>query len=176
MPACYLTLGKLAPEFEAVELRLGGSTVAAAITEATGVSRAQLGRLHDTLGDLGDVAEQCRIKQANPPPPPPTPFFTCTSSLNFGSVVSNRPSSVAVPLLAAVEKSVGPLLFVCHDSPANWCWHIPESGSSTNLEHSQEALRRLSSVPGFQQRCPMMHWVSRLTATLYIAGDRWCCS
>lgn len=66
LPACYLALGKLAPEFEDVDLHVGGSTVAAAITEATGVSRGQLSRLHDTLGDLGDVAEKCRVKQVIP--------------------------------------------------------------------------------------------------------------
>ncbi len=63
LAACYLALGKLAPDFQQIELRVGGSTIATAISEATGVTRAQLGRMHDTMGDMGDVAEKCRVKQ-----------------------------------------------------------------------------------------------------------------
>ena len=36
--AAYLTIGKLAPDYENVELSVGGSTVAAAVVEATGQS------------------------------------------------------------------------------------------------------------------------------------------
>ena len=34
--AAYLTVGKIAPEFENKELHVGGSTVSASIAEATG--------------------------------------------------------------------------------------------------------------------------------------------
>lgn len=37
LQAAYLTIGKLAPDYENVELSVGGSTVAAAVVEATGV-------------------------------------------------------------------------------------------------------------------------------------------
>lgn len=69
LAACYLALGKLAPDFEQIELRVGGSTIATAISEATGVTRMQLGRMHDVMGDMGDVAEKCRVKQVPPLPP-----------------------------------------------------------------------------------------------------------
>lgn len=36
LQAAYLTIGKLAPDYENVELSVGGSTVAAAVVEATG--------------------------------------------------------------------------------------------------------------------------------------------
>ncbi len=38
LQAAYLTIGKLAPDYENVELSVGGSTVAAAVVEATGVT------------------------------------------------------------------------------------------------------------------------------------------
>ena len=38
LQAAYLTIGKLAPDYENVELSVGGSTVAAAVVEATGRS------------------------------------------------------------------------------------------------------------------------------------------
>lgn len=38
LQAAYLTIGKLAPDYENVELSVGGSTVAAAVVEATGAS------------------------------------------------------------------------------------------------------------------------------------------
>ena len=47
-------------------VQIGGSTVAGAITEATGVSRAKLHSLYNKLGDLGDVAQACRHNQASP--------------------------------------------------------------------------------------------------------------
>lgn len=40
LQAAYLTIGKLAPDYENVELSVGGSTVAAAVVEATGASHA----------------------------------------------------------------------------------------------------------------------------------------
>ncbi|KAK9793179.1 hypothetical protein WJX73_007861 [Symbiochloris irregularis] len=63
LPAAYLVSGRLAPDYENLELKVGGATVAAAVTEATGVSRAKLRDLYNKMGDLGDVAQACRIKQ-----------------------------------------------------------------------------------------------------------------
>jgi hypothetical protein len=40
LQAAYLTIGKLAPDYENVELSVGGSTVAAAVVEATGALQA----------------------------------------------------------------------------------------------------------------------------------------
>lgn len=37
---CYLTCGKIAPDFEQLELSVGESTVAAAVAEATGGCRS----------------------------------------------------------------------------------------------------------------------------------------
>ncbi|KAA6428449.1 MAG: DNA ligase [Trebouxia sp. A1-2] len=55
LQAAYLTIGKLAPDYENVELSVGGSTVAAAVVEATGTSRAKLREMYNELGDLGDT-------------------------------------------------------------------------------------------------------------------------
>lgn len=43
LQAAYLTIGKLAPDYENVELSVGGSTVAAAVVEATGRSMLGVG-------------------------------------------------------------------------------------------------------------------------------------
>lgn len=55
--------GKLAPDYEGMEMSVGGSTVCAAIVEATGVTRNRLGYMYKDLGDLGDVAQACRHNQ-----------------------------------------------------------------------------------------------------------------
>ncbi|KAH7616567.1 putative DNA ligase 6 [Nannochloris sp. 'desiccata'] len=61
----YLAVGKIAPEYEqGMELSLGGSTVAAAVSEATGVTRNKLREMYNELGDLGDVAAKCKHTQA----------------------------------------------------------------------------------------------------------------
>ena len=38
--AAYLTVGKLAPDYEGVELQVGGATVAAAVADCTGAPAA----------------------------------------------------------------------------------------------------------------------------------------
>jgi hypothetical protein len=47
----------------ALTVQVGGSTVGAAIQEATGVSKARLGELYKQLGDIGDVAAACKRTQ-----------------------------------------------------------------------------------------------------------------
>ncbi|KAK3285179.1 hypothetical protein CYMTET_7194 [Cymbomonas tetramitiformis] len=70
-PAVYLTINKLAPDYEGVDLNVGGSIVSSAIVQATGVTRARMRELYTSLGDLGDVAQQCRRTQTMLQPPPP---------------------------------------------------------------------------------------------------------
>ena len=49
-PAIYLTLGKLGPDHEKLELSVGGSSVSTALCEATGVTRTKLRALYRSLG------------------------------------------------------------------------------------------------------------------------------
>lgn len=57
--AAYLTIGKLAPDYENVELSVGGSTVAAAVVEATGQSSlSQLNYLGHCLLHTWTVCSQ----------------------------------------------------------------------------------------------------------------------
>jgi hypothetical protein len=39
LEAAYLALGKIAPDWQQLELHVGGATVASAVSEATGVTR-----------------------------------------------------------------------------------------------------------------------------------------
>lgn len=63
LAAAYLVTGKLAPDYEGVEMSVGGSTVSAAVVEATGVTRQRLSALYKKHGDLGDVVQACRQNQ-----------------------------------------------------------------------------------------------------------------
>jgi DNA ligase-1 len=65
----YLTFGRCAAAHEGVELSVGGATVAAAVREVTGASKERVARMHDELGDLGDVAAALRRSQVTPPHP-----------------------------------------------------------------------------------------------------------
>lgn len=60
----YLTTGKIAPDYKGQELNVGGATVAAAVTEATGVGRARLRELYNEAGDFGDVAQAYKRTQS----------------------------------------------------------------------------------------------------------------
>lgn len=57
----YLTQGRLAPFFVAIELGMGEKLVAQAIAEASGQSREAVLELYSQLGDLGLVAQQLLI-------------------------------------------------------------------------------------------------------------------
>jgi hypothetical protein len=48
--------GKIAPEYEGLELNVGGATVSAALCEVTGAKRGAMRGLYGQHGDLGDVA------------------------------------------------------------------------------------------------------------------------
>lgn len=50
----YLLMGKIAPDYEGIELNVGGATVSGAISEATGISRGRLRELYNEIGDLGE--------------------------------------------------------------------------------------------------------------------------
>ncbi|GFH08531.1 DNA ligase 6, partial [Haematococcus lacustris] len=57
--ACYLATGRIAAAHEqGGELHVGEATVAAAVRESCGISRARMSALYKQLGDLGDVAQK----------------------------------------------------------------------------------------------------------------------
>ena len=49
--------GRIGPEYESLELNIGGSVVSSALCEVCGVSRSQLREMYRQHGDLGDVAQ-----------------------------------------------------------------------------------------------------------------------
>jgi len=63
-PISYMLLGKVAPDFEGLELGLGDKMIMRAIALATGASLEKVKELYDSLGDLGLVAEKLREKRA----------------------------------------------------------------------------------------------------------------
>lgn len=60
--AIYLTIGRLGPEHEKLELGIGGSTVAQCVSDVTGASRQRLRNAYKEEGDMGDVA--CLFKRS----------------------------------------------------------------------------------------------------------------
>jgi len=58
-----LSMGRIANEYEGVELSVGGSIVSEAIRSATGTTAAEMRKLYKDTGDLGDVAYQCKMSQ-----------------------------------------------------------------------------------------------------------------
>lgn len=54
----YMLLGKLAPDYEGVEVGLGEKMIIRAISTASGASRESVEKLYEQLGDLGLVAKR----------------------------------------------------------------------------------------------------------------------
>jgi DNA ligase-1 len=61
---CYMTQGKLHPDFEGVELGMAEKTVAKAISRAFGVESSQIQSLMRKTGDIGDVAAELSKKKS----------------------------------------------------------------------------------------------------------------
>jgi DNA ligase 1 len=69
--ALLLATNSLGSPHEGLTLHVGGSTVAGAVSAATGVKRERLSKLYEAAGDMGDVAEACVANQRTLVPPPP---------------------------------------------------------------------------------------------------------
>ena len=60
MPSIYLTLNRLAPAWEGIELGIGETLLLKAIANTTGRTLAQVKLDMEKLGDLGIVAEKSK--------------------------------------------------------------------------------------------------------------------
>lgn len=104
IPTAYLFLGRLAPDYEGLELNIGGSSVASAMTEALGISRNKIRELHKSLGDLGDVAASCKRNQATLVPPAPLSVLGVYNNLKLiaresGQGSGSRKKQIIVSML-----------------------------------------------------------------------------
>ncbi|KAL9231305.1 hypothetical protein vseg_006547 [Gypsophila vaccaria] len=109
LPAVYLCTNKIAADHENVELNIGGSLVTSAIEEACGTNRGKLKDLYNTLGDLGDVAQECRQTQTLLLPPPPLLIRDVYSvlrkiSVQTGSGSTKRRKSLIVGLMRSCRE------------------------------------------------------------------------
>lgn len=64
---CYLTQGRVAPMYEAVEFGIADKMMMRAIAEAYGVTTEKVNSEFKRLGDLGEAAEELRIKNEERP-------------------------------------------------------------------------------------------------------------
>jgi DNA ligase-1 len=67
----YLSLNKVAPAFDGIELGVGESLIMKAIADATGKTMASIKQAYQEAGDLGLVAKSFRTTQRTMFPPPP---------------------------------------------------------------------------------------------------------
>lgn len=63
---CYLLLGRIAPEYEDINLGLSEKTVQAAISLATGIPKSDVEEETRNLGDIGEVASEMVKTTKNP--------------------------------------------------------------------------------------------------------------
>ncbi|KAH9739194.1 DNA ligase 6 [Citrus sinensis] len=109
LPAVYLCTNKIASNHENIELNIGGSLVTSAIEEACGTNRSKIRDMYNRLGDLGDVAQECRQTQALPAPPPPLLIkdvysMLCKISVQTGSGSTARKKSLIVNLMCSCRE------------------------------------------------------------------------
>ncbi|XP_039122272.1 DNA ligase 6 isoform X1 [Dioscorea cayenensis subsp. rotundata] len=64
LPAVYLCTNRIAADHENMELNIGGNLVVAALEEACGVNKSKIKEMYNVVGDLGDVAQECRQTQS----------------------------------------------------------------------------------------------------------------
>ncbi|CAK8542670.1 unnamed protein product [Lathyrus sativus] len=93
LPAVYLCTNKIAADHENVELNIGGSLVTTALEEACGTNRLKIREMYNKLGDLGDVAQECRQTQRLLAPPTPLLIKDIYSALRKISVQAGNGST-----------------------------------------------------------------------------------
>lgn len=106
----YLAVGKIAPDYEGMELNIGGSTVAAAVSETTGRSRDKLRSMYVELGDLGDVAAACKRSQSTLKKPSPLTVSSVYQTLRAlavekGQGAAGRRQRAVVGMLRACREA-----------------------------------------------------------------------
>ncbi|KAK2415254.1 DNA ligase [Trifolium repens] len=94
LPAVYLCTNKIAADHENVELNIGGSLVTTALEEACGTNRLKIREMYNKLGDLGDVAQECRQTQRLLAPPTPLLIKDIYSALRKISVQTGNGSTL----------------------------------------------------------------------------------
>lgn len=94
LPAVYLCTNKIAADHENVELNIGGSLVTTALEEACGTNRLKIKEMYNKLGDLGDVAQECRQTQRLLAPPTPLLIKDIYSALRKISVQTGNGSTL----------------------------------------------------------------------------------
>ncbi|XP_059449423.1 DNA ligase 6 isoform X2 [Corylus avellana] len=94
LPAVYLCTNKIAADHENIELNIGGSLVTSALEEACGTNRSKIREMYNKLGDLGDVAQECRQTQTLLAPPSPLLIKDVFSALRKISVQTGSGSTV----------------------------------------------------------------------------------
>lgn len=109
LPAIYLCTNRIAPDYENVDLNLGGSTVLAAIEDSFGTQKSKLREMYNSKGDLGDVAQACRQTQSLLTIPRPLligQVFTALQQISkeAGSGSSVRKKSVILSLLRSCRE------------------------------------------------------------------------
>lgn len=63
LPAVYLCTNKIAADHENMELNVGGNLVISALEEAWQTSKSRIKEMYNSIGDLGDVAQECQQAQ-----------------------------------------------------------------------------------------------------------------
>ncbi|CAL4962037.1 unnamed protein product [Urochloa decumbens] len=93
LPAVYLCTNKISPDYENIELNIGGSLVVSALEESLGTSRSKIHEMYKTYGDLGNVAQECRQNQTLLAPPRPLSIHDVYTTLRKLSVISGSGSA-----------------------------------------------------------------------------------
>ncbi|KAI4389328.1 hypothetical protein MLD38_001564 [Melastoma candidum] len=109
LPAIYLCTNKIAADHENVELNIGGGLVSAALGEACGVKQSTLRDMYNKLGDLGDVAQECRQTQSLLSRPSPLLirdvfFILHKISSQTGSGSTHRKKSLIMSLMRSCRE------------------------------------------------------------------------
>ncbi|GMH27223.1 hypothetical protein Nepgr_029066 [Nepenthes gracilis] len=109
LPAVYLCTNKIAADHDNMELNIGGSLVAAALQEACGINRSRIRDMYNSLGDLGDVAQECRQTQSLLVPLSPLLIQDVFSvlreiSMQTGSGSTGRKKSLIVGLMRSCRE------------------------------------------------------------------------
>jgi len=92
LAAVYLTINKIAPSYEGLELGIGESILIKSVAHTTGKKDSTIKAEYEKLGDLGLVAVAARNTQKTIFPPPPLTIANVFNTLNQIAKATGRAS------------------------------------------------------------------------------------
>jgi len=152
LAAVYLTINKIAPSYEGLELGIGESILIKSVAHTTGKKDSTIKAEYEKLGDLGLVAVAARNTQKTIFPPPPLTIANVFNTLNQIAKATGR--AVCNWIFFAVSLAL--FFSACRSDPPLHSHKTEKRGLSNNSWCLREKMRHNGSFGHLKGNCVLV--------------------